>query len=119
MAKHAICHVEWSSSNLERSRTFYGGLFDWSFTPWGDEYMLFKAPEYAGGGIMKSSEIKPGASPTVYVEVEQIEPYLDQVKKLGGTIAVGKTEIPTVGWFAHLKDPDGNLVGLFQSANKK
>ena len=119
MAKHAICHVEWASTNLEKSRTFYGGLFDWTFTPWGEEYMVFKGPETTGGGLMKVAEVKSGTSPAIYIEVDLIEPYLDRAKKLGGSVAVPRTEIPTVGWYAHLKDPDGNLVGLFQGNGAK
>lgn len=64
---------------------------------------------------MKADKVTPGASPVVYVEVEEIEPYLEKAKELGGGVAVPKTEIPTLGWFAHLKDPDGNLVGLFRA----
>jgi hypothetical protein len=67
---------------------------------------------------MKAKEVKPGESPVVYIEVEEITPYLDKAKKLGGEVAVTKTEIPTLGWFAHLSDPDGNIVGLFQELKK-
>jgi len=115
MAKHAICHVEWSSTDLERTRAFLSGLFGWEFQAWGEDYLVFTPPEGVEGGIMKVDEVHPGASPLVYIEVEEIEPYLERAKELGGGVAVPKTEIPTVGWFAHLTDPDGNVVGLFQS----
>ena len=54
----------------------------------------------------------------VYVEVDEIEPYLEKVGELGGDVAVPKTEIPNQGWFAHIKDPDGNIFGLFQGGEK-
>ena len=115
MAKHSFCHIEWSSTDLERSKTFYAGLFDWKFESWGEGgYLIFTPPEGPGGGIMKADTVTPGASPVVYVEVNEIEPYLEKTKELGGEVAVPKTEIPTMGWFAHLTDPDGNLVGLYQ-----
>lgn len=113
MAKHEICHIEWSSTNLKRTQTFFGGLFGWKFEPWGEEYVLFKSPNL-GGGFMKADKVRPGQSPTVYVEVQEIEPYLKKAKEHGGGVAVPKTEIPTMGWFAHLTDPDGNIVGIFQ-----
>ena len=118
MDKHGICHVEWASTDLKRTQKFYGGLFGWKFEPWGDEYVLFQAPGNIGGGFMKAKEVKPGQSPTVYILVDEIEPYLKKVKDLGGKVAVPKKEIPTYGWFAHLTDPDGNIVGLFQSKNE-
>jgi predicted enzyme related to lactoylglutathione lyase len=37
MGKHAICHVEWASTNLRRTQKFYGGLFGWMFKPWGEK----------------------------------------------------------------------------------
>jgi predicted enzyme related to lactoylglutathione lyase len=112
--KHSICHVEWGSTNLERTQVFYGGLFDWKFMPFGDEYMVFQAPEHTGGGFAKMKEVKAGGSPLVYVQVDEIEPYLEKAKALGGHVEAPKSEIPTIGWFAHLKDPDGNIVGLVQ-----
>jgi predicted enzyme related to lactoylglutathione lyase len=118
MAKHAICHVEWSSTDLERSKAFFSGLFGWEFKAWGEAYLVFNTPEGLGGGIMKVEEVKPGESPYIYIEVEEIEPYLEKSANLGGGMAVPKTEIPGVGWFAHLTDPDGSIVGLFQGRSK-
>ncbi len=114
MAKHAFCHIEWSVTDLERSKAFYAGLFDWKFEPWGEEYLVFSTPQEPDGGLMKVNEVSPGSSPVVYVEVEEIEPYLEKARELGGGVDAPKTEIPNLGWFANLKDPDGNLVGLFQ-----
>ncbi len=114
MAKHSICHVEWSSTDLQRTKGFFSGLFGWQFEDWGEKYTLFKPLEGIGGGVARVDKVVPAESPVVYVQVEEIEPYLGRSKGLGGEVAVPKTEIPTVGWFAHLTDPDGNVVGLFQ-----
>ncbi len=65
------------------------------------------------------NEVHPGESPAVYVDVDEIEPYLQKVKVLGGGVAVPKTEIPTLGWYAHLTDPDGNIIGLFQGIENR
>ena len=119
MAKHAVCHFEWSSTDLERTKQFLSGLFDWKFEPWGDEYLMFTPPDGPGGGIMKVDSVTPGKSPYIYIEVEEIEPYLDKVKRLGGDIEKPKQEIPNIGWYAHVLDPDGNIVGLFQELPKE
>ncbi len=116
MAKHAICHIEWSSTDLERTKSFLSGLFGWKFQPFGEEYVLFSPPEGPGGGIAKVDEVKPGESPSVYVEVDEIEPYLERAKELGGGVRVRKTEIPNTGWWALITDPDGGPIGLFQGA---
>jgi len=119
MAKHSVCHFEWSSTDLERTQTFLQGLFGWEFQAWGGEYLLFNPPEGPGGGIMKVDEVTPGKSPSIYIEVDEIQPYLEKVKDLGGRVEVSKKEIPTIGWYAHLLDPDGNIIGLFQELPKK
>ena len=40
-------------------------------------------------------------------------------KELGGNVETPKQEIPTIGWHAHLLDPDGNIIGLFQELPKE
>jgi predicted enzyme related to lactoylglutathione lyase len=118
MVKHSICHFEWSSTDLERTKEFLKELFEWKFQAWGKEYLLFKTPEGPNGGIMKVDKVEPGRSPFIYIDVEEIGPYLEKTKELGGGIDTPKKEIPKVGWFAHITDPDGNIYGLFQDRKK-
>ena len=120
MGKHDICHVEFDSTNLERTKGFLGSLFDdWKFEGWGGEYMLFSTPGGPGGGINKVEKANPGANVLVHVEVDTIDPYLQKVEGLGGAVHKAKTEIPEIGWYAVVKDPDGNLLGLFQERPKE
>ena len=119
MAKHSLCHFEWSSTDLERTKNFFNGLFGWEFQSWDEEYLLFNPPEGPGGGIFKVDKVEPGKSPYIYIEVDEIEPYLEKVKNLGGGVEVPKTEIQKTGWYAHVLDPDGNIIGLFQGLPKE
>jgi predicted enzyme related to lactoylglutathione lyase len=113
MTKNAICHVEFASTDLERTKAFLWGLFGWEFQPFGANYLLFSKSGPVGGGIWRVPEVTPGNSPTVYVEVEAIEPCLEQAPELGGAVVAEKREIPDFGWYAHIADPDGNVIGLF------
>ena len=118
MAKHGVCHIEWAVTDLKRAQGFYSGLFGWKFESWGEEYTVFKSPNI-DGGLMKVDKVSSGKSPVIYIEVPEIESYAKKAKELGGKVTVPKTQInPSVGWFAHLTDPDGNLVGLFQGPSK-
>lgn len=119
MAKHAFVYLEWLCTDLERARAFYGGLFDWEFKPMGEGYLEMRPPEGLSAGLQQVEKVKPGESPVVYVEVDEIEPYLEKAGALGGGVAVPKTEIPGLGWYAHLTDPDGSIVGLFQSGRQE
>jgi len=113
MHRHAICHIEWSSTDLERTRRFLSGLFHWKIDFWSADCLLFRPPVGVGGAIQRVDAVHPGASPLVYVEVEAIAPYLKRAVELGGKVAQPEVEVPHTGWMAQVLDPDGNLVGLF------
>ena len=48
-----------------------------------------------------------------YVQVDDVQSYLDKAGALGGKTLVPPVDIPT-GTFAWLADPDGNTVGLWK-----
>jgi predicted enzyme related to lactoylglutathione lyase len=115
MARHSLTHFEWSSTDLERTRRLLEGLFEWDIEPWGENYLVFRTPEGPSGGIMKVDEVSSGESPYIYIEVDEIEPYLNKAVELGAQVDVPETEIPKVGWYAHIKDDDGNIFGIFKN----
>lgn len=116
--RHNICLVEWTSTDLERTCRFFSELFEWQFERFSADYRLFHTPEGGTGGVRRVDRVDPGTSPMVYVEVEQLEPYLERVPELGGRILEQPREVPGTGWYAHVESPDGNRVGLFLFAGR-
>jgi predicted enzyme related to lactoylglutathione lyase len=114
MAKNKIGHIEWGSTDLDRSKDFFKGLFDWEFREWNADYYFFNPGEGPGGGFMKVEKVDSGNSGVAYIEVEDIDSTLTQVRKLGGGVTMERTEIPEMGWYAQFTDPDGNVIGLWQ-----
>ena len=57
MAKHSVCHFEWSSTDLERTRRFLNGLFSWELKQYSDGYMVFEPPEGPGGGKLRAETV--------------------------------------------------------------
>lgn len=110
-----VVHWEIASSDARRLQRFYSELFGWEVdadNPLG--YGLIKTGESrVQGGIVQARRGVPRYL-TFYVHVEALEPYLSRVEELGGEIVVAHSHIPDVGTFAMFKDPDGNLVGLFE-----
>ena len=51
-----------------------------------------------------------------YIEVSSIEEALAAAERTGGSVKEPKSEIPGLGWFAVVIDPEGSEVGLFQSS---
>lgn len=53
---------------------------------------------------------------TIYVQVNDLHAYLTDAGKIGGKTLVPPTEVPGMGSFAWLADPDGNIIGLWKPA---
>lgn len=47
-----------------------------------------------------------------YVQVSDLQAYLDKAESLGGKTVVPPTEVPGVVTFALFSDPTGNVIGL-------
>ncbi len=64
-----------------------------------------------GGGIFQAEE---GAEPfvTLYIEVDDLQAYLDKVESRGGKTVMPPTEIPGVVTLAVFTDPQGNRIGM-------
>jgi predicted enzyme related to lactoylglutathione lyase len=111
---NTIAHFELPAADTQRALGFWGGLLGWKFQSWEDgqvEYHMIEGGE-PGGAIYPSDDA--GSGPIVYFPSEDIDASMAKVRELGGT-ADHKHPIPTVGWYSHCKDTEGNRFGLFQS----
>jgi predicted enzyme related to lactoylglutathione lyase len=45
-----------------------------------------------------------------------VDDSLKQVEGAGGNVVRPKTDIPGMGSFAYIKDTEGNVIGLWESA---
>ncbi len=118
MAVNGFCHIEFLSTDLNRSLQFFTAVFDWTFSTFSDGMITFGDGEKHLGGIQLSKPFQTGESPSVWVRVESIEAVLEKANAAGGTLLRGKTELPHVGWSAQISDPDGNPIGLVEFANR-
>ena len=70
------------------------------------------------GGVVKLPEDarKMGATPNrmAHVEVEDVDATVTFVKALGGKVHMEPTDIPTVGRFATIVDPQGVAISVFK-----
>ena len=111
-------HVELNSTDLAKSKAFYGKLFDWKLEdadmgPAGT-YTMIKVGEGTGGGMMK--QLMPGAPSSwlAYVLVDDIEAATKKAKSLGAKIMKDVTEVPGAGWLSIITDPTGAMLGLWK-----
>ena len=113
---HPVVHWEIAGKDGEQLQQFYGSLFDWKIQhePQMSYYMVQPGGDGGiGGGIFSAPD---GAPPylTLYVQVDDLQAYLEKAESLGGKTVVPPTPIPNIGSFAMFSDPDGNTVGLFK-----
>lgn len=113
-----IVHIEISAKDLGKSSKFYSDLFGWEMTPWGDGgYVVFKAGEGPGGGLMKPEGEAKWPPIIFYIHVSDIEAKLKAIEAAGGKTVTPKTPIsPEMGFFAVFTDPAGNSIGIHSMA---
>jgi hypothetical protein len=123
-------HFEIQAENTARAIKFYGDLFGWEFSQWGQEsYWLVKTGEKdtpgIDGGLMPRQGPAPAEGQAVssfvcIVDVADADAMATRIPEAGGRVVVPKMPIPTVGWLAYAKDTEGNLFGFMQmDANAK
>src|SRR5207342_1780299 len=79
-----------------------------------DERMMPKEPGAINGGIMKRSSDTP--HPVITVQVDAIDDSLKKIEAGGGSVIQPRTPIPNMGAFAYFKDPEGNVMGLWETS---
>jgi predicted enzyme related to lactoylglutathione lyase len=50
----------------------------------------------------------------VTAEVASVDEVLRRITAAGGSIVVPKQAIPGIGWQAHFRDPEGNVIGILE-----
>jgi predicted enzyme related to lactoylglutathione lyase len=55
-------------------------------------------------------------APVLVVDVDDIDATLATVERLGGSTVEAKAPVGDMGFAAYFRDPEGNLMGLWQSA---
>lgn len=115
--QNRVVHFEIPANDPEKTIAFFKEVFGWNFQQFGTEqYWLAFTGDPASPGINGSvMKRKHPEQPIVNsINVTDLDATLVQVAKAGGAVVVPKMPIPTVGWLAYFKDPDGNIHGVWQ-----
>ena len=114
MTGNLIAHIEIPSTNLNTTTDFYEKIFDWKFKPFGRGYLLYNTHNQLTIGLRKVEKVLTGDTTIFHIRIDNIDTVLEKTVKEGGSIFREKTVIPAKGYYALLKDPDGNIIGLYQ-----
>jgi predicted enzyme related to lactoylglutathione lyase len=125
---HTVVHFEIPADDPERAAAFYRELFGWEIRHLGPaggggiEYWLVQTvssdreghPTRPGvnGGLMR--RMMPGQAIVNYIGVASVDEFVRKAERLGAKVLVPKMPVPQMGWFAHLKDTEGNIFAIWQ-----
>jgi hypothetical protein len=116
----AFSWFELMTDNVDAAKEFYTRLFGWelekqSMEQGGDYWVVKMNGEGIGGMMQKPPEA--AQSPNywaTYVTVESVETTVATAKAVGGTVLVPPTDIPNVGRFCVIMDPQGAVISAIR-----
>ncbi|MCK5786249.1 MAG: VOC family protein [Candidatus Sabulitectum sp.] len=114
--KHgAFGWFELMTTDVEAAKTFYKDLFGWEYETVpipGSEYTIVKVDGVAVAGIMAMVEECKGMSTSwdIYVTVNDVDATVTSVTELGGKVLRAAFDIPEVGRFCQVQDPQGAVI---------
>jgi predicted enzyme related to lactoylglutathione lyase len=121
-----VSHFEIPAHDLERAARFYREVFDWKIEPlpWeGHPYFTVrgasgKPPGRQGidGGLLSAAETVPHPLLVIHLSGADLEDCLERIVAAGGEIDRPAASVGTMGRFARFRDPEGNVLGLWQAS---
>ncbi len=122
-----VVHFEIPADDEDRARSFYAAAFGWTMTPMPEmSYTMVETgpsdprtgptePGFINGGMMRrEGEFR---APNLVIDVGDIEAALRDVTAAGGSTVSGRQPVGEMGFAAYVKDTEGNLVGLWETAD--
>ncbi len=113
------------TTDREAARSFYTEVTGWGTQEWsgGEQpYVMWTVGETTIGGIgpLPEEEARAGVPPrwAGFVAVDDADRATGHAQELGGTVLVPGTDIPEVGRFAVIADPQGAVIALLQRLNE-
>jgi predicted enzyme related to lactoylglutathione lyase len=130
-----VVHFEIHAKDMDAMQKFYEQVFGWEFQKMGEDmggYRVIVTAQVPKGeeGNTKWAGINGGLTPrrgdlpqngapvnafVNIIGVENIDETIAKIESAGGTLALAKMDVPTVGLLAYYKDPDGNIFGIIQA----
>ncbi|GAB3684987.1 VOC family protein [Salinisphaera aquimarina] len=108
--------------DADAAQTFYSAVIGWSVSkPAGGlerDYRIISTMDSAVGGLLRSPD-DAGMAPQwlFYIGVDDVDAAAAKLNSLGGSVHVEPTDIPDVGRFAFVADPQGAPFYLMRGAS--
>ncbi len=108
---------ELGTRDVEAAKRFYSAVFGWH--PNGDDYVQWELNGKSIGGCIDLGAMGVPADVPAnwlsYFAVTNVDETAERVKELGGTVNMPPADIPNMGRFAVVADPQGAVFAIFSS----
>jgi predicted enzyme related to lactoylglutathione lyase len=117
-----FCWYELTSPDVNASKKFYTRLTGWGTQAFDKNYTMFTAGGDPIAGVfplndeMRSNGVPPNWMP--YVESTNVDDTVAKARSLGGAVVAGPDDVPGVGRYAVVRDPQGATFGVYRSARQ-
>lgn len=112
---HKINYIEFTTTDIGRTKQFYATVFGWTFKDWGPDY-IDCAPESSGiaiGFAKGADQQQPAKSaPLVVLYSADLKATEAAIEKAGGSVVVPVFEFPGGRRF-HFSDGLGNVLAVW------
>ena len=123
MKQHGV--FSWNelmTTDVEGAKAFYGELLGWEFQEMhtGEmNYIMIKGADRDIGGMMATPPEAAGMPSAwgAYVTVDDVDARTAQAEQLGGKVSLQPQDIPDVGRFSVIQDPQGATLMLITYSN--
>lgn len=108
-AINPVVHFEIGCRDMHTTKAFYKQVFGWE----PDQFGVINREQLPGiPGHFVSLGHEPHNYVLVYVQVDDINAYLEKTAQAGGKKLVGPVPLPDGRQFAWITDAEGNMIGL-------
>jgi len=110
---------ELMTTDTDAAGAFYSKVMPWKTQPSGmPGYTLWVTGKSRAGGLMALPDEPQGAGPhwLTYIGTPSVDSTLEGVQRLGGKVLKGATDIPNVGRYAVVSDPQGVAFAIYTPA---
>ena len=114
-----VVHFEIGCKNSEKTVGFYSKLFDWKVEQYGPAAMINTGDSTGIMGHINSLGHEPHNYVCIYAQVDDLPASIKKAESLGGKAMIPPTEVPGMGHFAWIKDPEGTIFGLWKPLQQK
>src|SRR5215475_11860120 len=109
---------ELNTTDVKGAIKFYKEIVGWGTEPFGERYIMWTVDGVAIGGLMTlPDEPRSKGVPSHwlgYVAADDVDALTRKAESLGGRTILAPNDIPTVGRFSIIADPQDAVIALFK-----